>query len=302
MTHTGLRTVLKIFASMRPRQWVKNTLVFLPLVLSHQFLDKASSLRTTIAFLAFCLCASAIYVLNDYVDSNADKLHPVKKKRPFASGDLPLHWAPPLSLFLAMSSLGLAYIFSSTNFLLVLSSYAILSISYSLLFKRKPILDVIVLAGLYTLRIIAGGASTGVEISEWLLTFSGFIFISLAFAKRYAEMARLSKEGDSSAAGRGYLVVDLQSILALGSTSGFIAVLVLALYIHSEFSRNQYPFSEALWIICPVLTYWIGRLWLIAGRNQLFEDPVLFAIQDRASLLVLAIIFCIFLFASYVEF
>lgn len=271
--------------AMRPQQWVKNVLVFMPLVLAHQLTNMTGVLAAILAFVAFCCCASATYVLNDLLDLDADRSHPKKSKRPFASGQLPLAWGPPLVAGLFLASLAVAAEALPALFTAALACYAVLTLLYSFWLKRKVMLDVLLLAGLYTLRILAGGLATGTPVSEWLMAFSLFLFTSLAFGKRYIEFSSLTTDAEADSRGRGYMVSDLSLLESLGSTSGYMAVLVLALYIHADAAR-LYPHVSALWLICPLMLYWVSRFWILAKRRSLSEDPIVFALKDRVSRVV----------------
>lgn len=257
--------------------------MFVPALVGHQWAKWDVLASSACALMAFCLTASAVYVLNDLLDLQADRQHPQKRLRPFAAGDLPLAAAPwllgLLVIFAAACCWRLPMVFAGW-----LALYGVSSVSYSVWLKHKPMIDVVLLAGLYTLRVLAGGAASDIVPSEWLLGFSLFIFMSLAFAKRHAELARLKAE--LSWGTRGYLVHDLGLIETLGATSGYLAVLVLALYIHAPITRTLYRHPEYLWLLCPLLLYWISRLWLLARRGLLHEDPIIFAFRDRVSLMV----------------
>jgi 4-hydroxybenzoate polyprenyltransferase/phosphoserine phosphatase len=272
---------------VRPKQWVKNLLLFVPLILAHGITDWHKLLACCIAFVTFSLCASSVYVVNDLLDINADRLHPRKRFRPFAAGTVPVIHGPPLAAALFCLALAIAFAFLPWKYGVVLLGYYGLSSSYSFWLKSKVMVDVVLLASLYTIRILAGGLAANVPVSEWLLAFSLFIFTSLAFAKRYAELRRLAEKGDNEpVSGRGYMTSDLRTMEMMGIVSGFLAVLVLVLYIQHGKVKELYPNSKALWFLCPLFLYWIGRLWIMAGRGQLLEDPVAFTIRDRKSLLV----------------
>jgi 4-hydroxybenzoate polyprenyltransferase len=267
--------------ALRPHQWVKNILVFIPLLVGHQW-DSASRLGAAgLALVAFSATASSVYVLNDLFDLDADRRHPQKRRRPFAAGRLPVTTAPFLLAVLVTVALGACALLPGL-FLGTLGLYAFCSLAYALWLKWKPMIDVVLLAGLYTLRVLAGGVVVGVTPSEWLLGFSLFMFMSLAFAKRHAELTRLKSESQWGA--RGYLVHDLGLIETLGAASAYLAVLVLALYIQAPGTRTLYRQPAALWLLCPLLLYWTSRLWLIARRGLLDEDPIVFAFRDRVSL------------------
>lgn len=273
-----------ILAALRPQQWAKNLLVFVPLVTSHNIFKLGMPMAAVLAFVCFCLCASAVYILNDLVDIKADRRHPIKRNRPFASASLPITWGLPLASGLLMLAFAVSVIMVPGAFSAVLAVYFFTTCVYSFLAKRIVMLDVLTLAGLYTIRIFAGGAATGIIVSEWLMAFSMFLFVSLAFAKRYAELERLSRANEEEAKGRGYNASDISLIESMGSASGFIAVLVLALYLNSDQMKSLYRNPLLLWLVCPILMYWISRIWIKAKRGELFEDPVVFTLRDRVSL------------------
>ncbi len=276
--------VLDSLRALRPHQWTKNLLVFVPLALTPQQAgDPAKQLTALFAFIALSLVASAGYVVNDLLDLDADRQHPTKRDRPFASGALPLGWGWALAGLLGAAGLGLALATTPEGFVGMLVLYAGTTLAYSGFFKRQLLLDVIVLAGLYTLRVIAGAAAVSIGLTPWLLAFSLFIFLSLAFAKRYAELQQLASRSETHARGRAYQVDDLDLVAMLGSTSGYLSVLVLCLYINSEEVRSLYRTVDVLWFLSPILLYWISRIWLLAKRGELPGDPVAFAVRDPAS-------------------
>lgn len=301
MTALSLRTAVSmLFAIMeeiRPHQWVKNLLVFVPLITSHRFFKMALIGECVMAFVCISLCASSIYVVNDLFDLTTDRQHPVKRHRPLASGRLPSVVGIPLALILLTGGIGLALL-TVPSLLLCLVIYVAISLAYSAWLKEYALLDVFILAGLYILRIFAGGESTGIPISEWLMAFGLFFFLSLAFAKRYAELSKLAETSISTVARRGYETRDLDFVASIGCTSGYLATLVFALYINSLEMRQLYHHPLLLWLICPLLLYWITYLWLKAKRNELGEDPVLFVILDRASLLIGSLVLAVIVLAS----
>lgn len=274
--------------ALRLHQWLKNLLVFLPLLASHQFMDPAKLLLALQAFIAFGLCASSVYLLNDLLDLRADRAHPRKKARPFASGQLPLLHGLMVAPALTFGGLLLAF-WVEPVFGAILGFYYLLTIAYSTQLKRIPMLDVVILAALYTVRIVSGAAAIGAPLSFWMLAFSMFIFLSLALLKRYTELAAMAESGRDGAAGRGYSVSDLPLLQSLGSSAGFISVLVLALYINSSESLALYANPEVLWLLCPVMLYWTSRVWIIAHRGEMHDDPVVFAVMDRTSQVVAAL-------------
>jgi 4-hydroxybenzoate polyprenyltransferase/phosphoserine phosphatase len=285
--------------AIRIHQWAKNTLVFLPLLLAHAW-DKALIAGAFLAFLSFGFCASATYIVNDLLDLEADRQHPRKRRRPFASGDLSaISGIFVIVLFLVASiclatllphvvslitpSLGLARPY---HFLEWLGIYAVTTLAYSLRLKRAVMVDVIVLSGLYTVRILAGSAATGVVVSTWLASFSIFFFLSLAFVKRYAELENLRERGGVTAGGRGYHISDIEQLRSFGSASGYVSVAVLTLYISNLNAAQLYHHTNRLWLLVPILLLWISLLWLRASRGELDEDPVVYAVTDRHSLLL----------------
>jgi 4-hydroxybenzoate polyprenyltransferase/phosphoserine phosphatase len=278
----GIRATVR---ALRPHQWAKNALLFVPMLLSHQ-LDVDTFLRVCIGVASFSMCASAIYVLNDLVDLSADREHPKKARRPFANGDLSIATGLGLVVTLFAGAVAVAAAFLPPAFLGILGVYAVMNLCYSTWLKRKPLLDVLVLAAMYALRVEAGGAAASVSYTPWLLAFSIFFFTSLAFAKRYTELSRIGRGGGSQAHGRGYLVTDVPLLEMFGVASGYVSVVVLALYMSSSEMRALYGDGRLLWLICPLVTYWLTRIWLLAHRGVLDEDPVLFAIHDRVSLLL----------------
>jgi 4-hydroxybenzoate polyprenyltransferase/phosphoserine phosphatase len=281
----------------RPHQWAKNLLLFVPPILAHK-LDAASFVALGGAFVAFSLCASGIYVMNDIGDVMADRQHPRKKLRPFASGQLPIVAGICLASALVAAGLGISIAWLPQGVLGLLLLYLGANLAYSGRLKQIPVLDVLMLACMYALRLEAGAVAAHVPLSAWLLTFSLFFFTSLAFAKRFTELRRLESAGASGAAGRGYEVGDVQLLQMLGAASGYVSIFVLALYMNSSQMQALYGESRILWVVCPVMLYWITRLWLLANRGQLDEDPVVFALRDRTSLGVGAICGVIVILAS----
>lgn len=292
-----------VLQAMRPHQWVKNVLVFVPMILAQAF-TASQALSAVLAWACFSLVASGVYILNDVLDVEADRRHPTKRRRPFAAARLSIASGIPLFAGLVTAGMSLAAAALPSQFVFLLAGYFALTTLYSLYLKNKLILDVMVLAGLYTLRVIAGGAAVNVPVSEWLMAFSIFLFTSLAFAKRYAELRRLLSETrphgelsvdttqtdqpvDVSARrihGRSYRVEDISLIESLGPTSGYLSVLVLALYISSPQVSALYRHATTLWYVCPLVMYWITRLWFVAKRGKLSEDPIVFALKDNVSL------------------
>jgi 4-hydroxybenzoate polyprenyltransferase/phosphoserine phosphatase len=297
--------------AIRLHQWAKNLLIFVPLILAHAWAPGLLA-GATLAFLSFGLCASATYIINDLLDLEADRQHPRKRRRPFASGDLSalagifvvvLFLAASLALALlvphAIAALSpqLLYLIKPHYFLLWLGVYLVTTLAYSLRLKRTVLVDVIILSGLYTIRIIAGSAASGIAVSTWLGSFSIFFFLSLAFVKRFAELENLRKRGGVSAGGRGYHVTDIEQLRSFGSASGYASVVVLTLYISTLDAAHLYQHTRRLWLLVPVLLLWISRLWLKASRGHLNEDPVVYAITDRRSLFLGLVVVAIVLSA-----
>lgn len=277
---------LKAFIrALRPHQWVKNLIVFVPLLTSHSLTERAKVLHALLAFVAFCLCASGAYVLNDLLDIEADRHHPTKRLRPFASGDLPLPVGLITLPLLFAASVVMAWPMSP-RFVAALALYVALTTSYSLRIKRVPLLDVFFLSGLYTIRLVAGHEATGIQYSFWLLVFAIFIFLSLALVKRFIELDAAQLRSTPEIKGRGYTISDRGWVAALGIASGYAAALVMAFYVNSVQSATLYRHPLRLLLICPLLLYWISRMWMIAHRGQMHEDPIVFALRDRVSYLV----------------
>ena len=273
--------------ALRPHQWSKNLLVLVPLLTAHLLLEPDAVTQALLAFLAFCLCASSVYVLNDLLDLASDRAHPRKRRRPFASGQLPVHGGVLLATVLLAAAFAVASLLPA-RFVLALAGYYLLTLSYSLWLKRVAILDVIVLAALYTARVGAGSFAILVPLSFWLLAFSMFMFLSLALVKRHTELNQARQRGLDAASGRGYVVDDLPIIGALGTSAGYASVLVLALYVNSPVSQSLYSHPQYLWLLCPLLLYWISRVWLLAQRGRMHDDPLMFALRDWVSALILA--------------
>jgi 4-hydroxybenzoate polyprenyltransferase/phosphoserine phosphatase len=272
-------TWLDLIRLLRPHQWIKNLLIFVPLLTSHQLNAQGKLLSAISMLIAFSCCASAIYILNDLLDLPHDRVHPKKRRRPLASGAVPILsglLCTPLLLGVALLA-----VWPSLSSLLVLAAYCAASISYSFFLKRINLLDVFTLAGLYTMRIAAGSVATMIPVSPWLLTFSIFIFLSLAFCKRASELLNLvRREGNTITPGRGYQTTDLTLIQLFGVASGFASTLVLTLYFSSPIVGQLYREPAILWLLFPVFQYWIARVWVLTGRGEMNEDPIVFAFRD----------------------
>ena len=274
-----------ILKAIRVHQWVKNLLIFTALILSHSWFDIDALQSIAFAFFSFCFAASAIYLINDLIDLEADRKHQTKKYRPLASGTLPIQWAVMIVPILLTFSLIFAMQLNP-DFVSILIIYLVLTTAYSLFLKPIVLLDVITLTSLYTIRIIAGAIAIDVPLSYWLLAFSMFIFLSLALIKRYSELKNLIQHGETTSASRDYHVDDLPAISLFGISSGYISVLVLVLYTHDLQAGTLYAQPNWLWFVAVAVLYWISRMWLLAFRGQMNEDPVLFAIHDRSSYFV----------------
>lgn len=275
--------------ALRFHQWVKNSLVFLPLLLAHQATNLSMFWLAAQACIAFCLCASSVYILNDLLDLQSDRRHPRKRLRPFAAGALPASQGIVAAFLLLFGAFGLAAVVGWI-FAAALGLYYVGTALYSLLFKRGSLVDVMLLSGLYTMRILGGAAAIMIAPSFWLLAFSVFLFLSLAVVKRFAELDMMVRQGRTFAAGRAYEAEDLPVLLGFGTASGYCSVLVLALYINSNQSQALYSRPEVLWLVCPLLLYWISRVWLLTHRGKMHDDPIVFALKDKISLVVGAMV------------
>lgn len=278
---SGLKVVLK---ALRVHQWAKNALIFVPLAAAHRLGDASVLVEGLVAFASFSLCASSVYLLNDMLDLEADRQHPRKCKRPFAAGTLSLLFGLAAAPALLLVSLGLALTLP-LKFLAVLGAYYLVTLAYSFGLKKLVMIDVLTLAGLYTVRIVAGAAATAIPLSFWLLLFAIFIFLSLAIVKRYAELHAMRERGQLKASGRGYQVEDLGLLQSLGGASGYISILVLALYVNSPDIAVLYAHPKLVWVLCPIMLYWVSRVWMQTHRGHMHDDPLVFALKDRVSLL-----------------
>lgn len=284
--------------AMRLHQWTKNLLLLVPLLAAHHYQDVPSMSLALVAFLVFGLTASSVYVVNDLVDISADRRHGQKRKRPFAAGQLSLAIGWLLWPAMLVFAFGCAWRWLPTAFLEVLALYLATTMAYSFFLKRIAIVDVITLASLYTLRIIAGAAATGIAPSFWLLTFSMFLFLSLAFVKRYNEL-KSARQSDFQGMlfGRGYAASDLEIVSSMGVAAGNIAVLVLAFYIQDPHTAQLYRSPQVIWFACPLLLLWVSKTWLLAHRGQMLEDPIVFALKDSVSWLIAACLILDFIVA-----
>lgn len=273
-----------LIRAMRVHQWAKNLLVFVPLLASHRLLDLSLSVRGLLGFLAFSLCASSVYILNDLLDLQDDRQHRTKRFRPLAAGTLPILHGLVLMPVLLLAALVLSLLWLPSSFLAVLAGYYLLTLAYSLRLKRVVMLDVVTLAMLYTVRVLAGAAAMSLVTTSWILGFCVFIFLSLAFVKRYTELREARERGKvDKSAGRGYYPSDFELLASLGGASGYISVLVLSLYINDASSGSLYHHPQWMWAACPLLLYWLSRVWLLAHRGEMHDDPIVFALRDRIS-------------------
>jgi len=271
---------LSILRQLRVRQWAKNLLVFVPLILIHRLDDPELFWRCLLTFLAFSSMASASYIINDFKDLSSDRDHPIKRERPLVAGTLSRGIAVALIPVLIAVSLLLASLVSPTV-TMVIAIYFGATLSYTIFAKQQVALDVVTLGLLYAIRLVAGGYAVEVPVSFWLIAFSMFLFLSLALVKRYSETLEYGNDDDSLIAGRGYMKSDLPLLSQIGISSGLISVLVLALYVNSEEVTVRYSSPELIWGLCPVATYWVCRIWTLATRGKLHDDPFLFATYDR---------------------
>jgi 4-hydroxybenzoate polyprenyltransferase len=279
-TNISWTKVAKLF---RVQHWAKNILIFSPLLLSHQIQDLTAWSQSTVTFVAFSLVASAVYVINDMLDIETDRYHASKQDRPFASGTVPLG----LGMVIAPVLIFIAFVIGSTvqpQVDLLLIVYVCLNLAYTLRLKRVLFLDVLLLPSFYVLRIFIGSVATDIPISPWFMVLSLFLFLSLALVKRISELIEL-KEENMESTGRCYLPGDKELLLNFGATSGYLSVLVFALYLNGSDVQSLYEYPNILWGICPILLYWLSRLWLLAGRGEVTYDPIIFAFKDKVSFL-----------------
>ncbi len=283
---------------LRIHQWLKNLLLFAPILAAHQEANSSKITKLIEAFFAFGLIASSVYITNDLIDIESDRKHPRKSRRGFASGQIPIVMgkiAIPLLL-----ALGFFFAFlAGANFVGWLVVYLLTTLAYSFWLKRVAIVDCLTLASLYVIRIIAGAAVTHIPLSFWLLAFSIFLFLSLAFVKRFAELHTLRDSPLTALTGRDYGQEDEGLVQLLGVSSGFAAVLILGLYVNTDTVRQLYKSPEVVWGLVPVLLYWISFIWLKANRGEMNDDPLVFAVKDRASL-VAGAIFAVILYIGTV--
>jgi 4-hydroxybenzoate polyprenyltransferase len=285
-----------LIRALRLHQWVKNLLVFVPPVLAHRF-DQTTVFHAFQAFAALSLASSAAYLVNDFSDLEADRAHPTKRMRPLASGELPVRLGLAMIPVLLAAS-ALIAVWSSQALLISVVVYTGVTVAYSVWLKRVLALDVVLIVGLFCGRLLTGGMATDIPISPWTFAFAMFLFLSIALVKRYSELHNRRASGQSANGRRAYRTEDMPVLASLGSASAMTSVLVIALYVNGEEVRRLYRHPNLLWLICMVVLLWTSRLWLLANRGELHEDPVLFAIRDGWSLLLAASIGILMLLAA----
>jgi len=285
-----------LWRALRVHQWAKNSLIFLPLLLAHA-IALGALFQAVLAFVSFSLVAASTYIVNDLLDIDADRSHATKRRRPFAAGNLSVLIGLGLSGLLFASGLAISLTMTG-RFTIWLLTYCAVTLAYSLYCKRIVLVDVIILSALYTLRILAGAAAEQVPVSHWMAAFSIFFFFSLALVKRFSELENLRARGTAPTNGRGYLVDDMEQLRAFGTSSAFASIVVFTLYINNEEVRQLYHHPQRMWLLTPVLIWWLSRVWLRASRGQMHEDPVVFALTDRVSLLAGVVVFLIALSAT----
>jgi len=287
-------------SQLRIYQWVKNFLLFVPVFVSHQYIDASSIVTTFLGFISIGLLASSTYVLNDILDLDSDRLHARKKSRPFASGKISIKNGVVCGGILFVASLILAASIS-TNYLLILLCYLVTTLAYSLYLKSYALIDTIILAGLYTIRIVAGTILIEVDLSFWLLAFSMFTFYSLALVKRCSEISSLRDEGKLSASGRDYHIGDYNLLQSFGVGSALLALLTLMFYIENSFQADFYNEPQLLWFILPAFAYFFMRIWLKTSRSEMHDDPIVFALKDKGSLITVAFIVSVTVIARLIQ-
>lgn len=270
----------ELLRAMRPHQWVKNILVFVPILTAHALGQVSAWIGGLLMFAAFCATASSIYMVNDLLDLKADRAHPRKRFRPFASGTVPLTVGIAVAAVLLLVGLGLAAL---GHVVWVVCAYAAMSVGYSIILKQLPLVDVFMLAGLYTIRLYGGGEATGHRLSLWLLGFSSFLFLSLALLKRVEEFMSVASAGGSKAARRGYTAADVPILQLFGVAAAFASAIVLALFVQAEATGQVYRSPTLLWLVVPLMLFWQCRMWLSGARGYMHHDPIIYAARDWVS-------------------
>lgn len=283
----GTMALPAMLRAMRPHHWAKNGLVFVPILLNHDVFDAKALFYGLVAFVSFSLMASSIYLLNDIIDVEADRRHPTKCKRPLAAGEITKGQAYAMVPGLLLTSGVLTLLLPRPGlYLMVWAAYLILALAYLFVLKRKLLVDVLGLAALHTLRIIAGNAAAAIPVSSWLLAFAMFLFLSLALMKRYAELRITQDQSGLKKAGRGYQAEDIEALSQLGMASGCTCALIMALYVDSAAVKELYRHPEVIWLVCPVILYQMARMWFLARRGGMPDDPLVFMIRDWRSQLM----------------
>jgi len=301
MSGEGTNLLKRWIKALRLHQWSKNGLLFLALFMSHRILEINLFKQAIIAFFSFSFSASAVYILNDLFDLEEDRKHPSKRYRPFASGRLSVVYGIFAIPSLLIASFLLADILLPKIFMIVLIIYLITTTSYSIYLKEKLFLDVFILGVLYTLRVLAGGLAVEIEVSSWLLGFSFFFFLSLAFMKRYTDLLLIKNTNQGELFGRGYSVINLEIVRKLGIAVGFVSLVILAFYIKSDQVIFLYNFPELIWLTIPILFYWLMRMWLVTHRNKMTDDPIIFAIKDKSSYFLFSLIVLVLYVATNLD-
>jgi 4-hydroxybenzoate polyprenyltransferase len=278
-----------LIRALRPLHVLKNALLFMPLLLAHRAGDRDALLAVTLAFFAFCLVASGTYLVNDVCDLRFDRLHPNKRHRMIASGAVPARLAAIVGASLMIGGVLIA---SQVSLQVIgyLAAYSTLSLAYSLFLKRRVFVDVLTLSALWTIRVLAGGAAARVDVSDWLLAYSVFLFVGLALLKRYADLGLLASQEEVTVQGNGYVAGDRDLLRSMGVASGYLSVLVLALYVASSQVTHLYRSPRLLWLVCPLMLYWIAHMWFLAHRGAISDDPIIVATRDPVSYAVGAMI------------
>jgi 4-hydroxybenzoate polyprenyltransferase len=282
------RAARDLIRGMRVHQWLKNLLIFVPAATSHRILEPEVFRLVFLAFFSFSVCASAGYLVNDLLDLKADRNHPEKSRRPFASGALTPAFGIAIAALLFLTGIGLGNLIS-TRYVVYLCGYLVFTVAYSVAFKTVLLFDVFILAFFYTLRIFLGGEAAGVPVSFWLAAFSTFFFFSLAMVKRFTEIRLLVKPTEAGTR-RGYRAEDVSMLAMWGTASGCASIVVLALYINSDEITRLYQRPALLWPVCLAFLFWLNRIWMLANRNALTYDPIIFAVKDWPSYVVAAFV------------
>lgn len=291
-----LALLRELIIELRPHQWVKNLLVFVSPLAAHVLFKPEVLAQLGWLFLAFCTAASGVYIVNDLLDLKADRAHPRKRERPFASGRLPLSFGV-LGPILIGTGVVVGLILSP-NIGALVGGYAALSLAYSAYLKTQPLVDVFTLSGLYTLRLLAGELCIGIEPSIWLLSFSGFMFLSLALLKRVSEYKAMLKSSTVYDSRRGYTPDDVEMLKMMGVSASYIATMVLGLYINTESAAEEYASPRLLWSAVPIFLFWQSRMWLSAARDFMTDDPIVYAIRDWVSRLCFLLLLAIYVAAT----